>query len=128
MKTLPQRPILVVSVKWQTRALLAAQLGEMSDHDVVSARDVTEALGLIKIVGIDPALLVVDAGRAIGRQDVKRLVAAQPQTPLVLTVSAFRRADFAALRERCAAYLVRPVTIGRIAQAAVRLLSGEASR
>ena len=34
--------------------MLAAQLGEMTDHDVVSAPGVNEALGLIKVAGVDP--------------------------------------------------------------------------
>nr|HID14661.1 hypothetical protein [Anaerolineae bacterium] len=122
MTTIPARPILVVSANWRTRALLAAQLGETSGRDVVSAPGANEALGLVKIAGVHPVLLVVDAGPQMPREDVERLMAALPDTPLVLSVSALRRAAFDPLRERCAAYLIRPVSIGRIARAVAQVL------
>ncbi len=116
-------PVLLISAEWQTRALLAAQIGEMAGRDALSAPGVDEALGLIKVVGIRPALLVIDAGSHITRADVERMRLALPGTPLVLCVSALRRAEFDPLREHCAAYLVRPVTIGQIAQAVVQALA-----
>jgi DNA-binding NtrC family response regulator len=109
-------PILVVSAKWQTRALLAAQIGETSERDVVSAVGVTEALGLIKLGGVDPALMLVDAGQRIAVEDVKRLMEAKRGTRVVLVVSRLRRDAFEALRDAAAATLVRPVSIGRIAR------------
>lgn len=113
----------MVSTKWQTRAMLAAQLRELSEYDVVSVPSVNEALRLIKLAGVDPALLIVDTGKRINREDVKRFLEAKRGTPLVLVVSVLRQAAFEALRDRCAAYLVRPVSIGRVAQAAVRVLN-----
>lgn len=109
-------PILVVSAKWQTRALLAAQIGETSERDVVSAVGVTEALGLIKLGGVDPALMLVDAGQRIAVEDVKRLMEAKRGTRVVLVVSRLRRDAFEALRDAATATLVRPVSIGRIAR------------
>jgi len=127
--TMPVHPILVISANWQTRALLAAQVGEMTSHNITSAPGVNEALALIKTAGIHPVLLVVDAGQQMAHEDVERLMAALPDTPLVLSVSALRRATFDPLRERCAAYLVRPVSIGRIAQAVAQAMeSTRASR
>jgi DNA-binding NarL/FixJ family response regulator len=123
MVTVPTRPILVISTNWQTRALLAAQVGKTTGHDVVSAPGADEALVLAKIAGIHPALLVVDAGQQMTREDVERLAAALPDTPLVLSVSALRRTAFDPLREHCAAYLVRPVSIGRIAQAVAQVIA-----
>ena len=118
------RSILVVSADWQTRALLAAQLGETSAYPVVSAPGVNEALGLVKIAGVQPALLVVDAGPEMAVKDVERLLEGAPGVPLVLCVSALRRSEFDPLRERCAAYLTRPVSVGAIAQAAAQVLPG----
>lgn len=109
-------PILVVSAKWQTRALLAAQIGETSERDVVSAVGVTEALGLIKLGGVDPALMLVDAGQRIAVEDVKRLMEAKRGTRVVLVVSRLRWDAFEALRDATAATRVRPVSIGRIAR------------
>jgi|GEM_PF-1545331 len=116
------RPILAISANWQTRALLAAQAGETTGRDVVSAPGVNEALALARLAGIRPALLIVDAGQHISLEDVERLMLAFPDTPLVLCVSALRRATFDPLQSQCTAYLVRPVSIGKIAQAAARTL------
>lgn len=118
------RYILVASADWQTRALLAAQIGEMAGQEVISTSGVNEALGLVEIAGVQPALLVVDAGPEMKAQDVERLMEKVPGVPLVLCVSALRRSEFDPLRERCAAYLTRPVSIGAITQAAVRALQG----
>jgi DNA-binding NtrC family response regulator len=115
-------PILAVSAEWQTRALLSAQLSEACGRDVVSTPGVDEALALVKTTGVQPVLLVVDAGQQMSPEDVARLMVGLPDTPLVLVASALRRAAFDPLRERCAAYLVRPLSIGAITQAAARIL------
>ena len=122
MTTVSVGPILAISANWQTRAFLTAQLGETCGCNVVSAPGVNEALALLKITGTQPVLLIVDAGQEMTREDVKRLIAALPDTPLVLSMSALRRAAFDHLRKRCAAYLVRPVSIGKIAQTVAQLL------
>lgn len=101
---------------------MAAQVGEATGRDVVSAPGTNEALALARLAGIRPALLIVDAGQHIAPEDVERLMRAFPDTPLVLCVSALRRAAFDPLQSRCAAYLVRPVSIGKIAQAAAQTL------
>lgn len=116
-------PILVISANWQTRALLAAQIGEETGCDVVSAPGVNEALGLVKIAGVSPALLVADAGPEMAVKEVERLQEGVPGVPLVLCVSALRRSEFESLCERCAACLTRPVSVGAIAQAAAQVLS-----
>jgi DNA-binding NarL/FixJ family response regulator len=121
------RPVLAISANWQTRALIAAQVGETTGRDVVSVPGVNEALALVRITGSDPALTVVDAGQRMPPEDVERLMTALPDTPLVLSVSALRRAAFDPLRTRCAAYLVRPVSIGRIAQAVAQVLGASTS-
>jgi hypothetical protein len=117
-------PILAISGEWRTRALLAAQVGEETGRDVVSAPGVDGALMLVEVAGIDPAVVIVDAGRRTSPKDVERLMATLPDVPLVLCVSALRRAAFDPLRSCCAAYLVRPVSIGRIARAARQVLGG----
>ena len=116
------RPILVVSADWQTRALLAAQIGETTGREVVSAPAVNEALALLRIAGIQPAVVIVDTGQQVAREEVERLMDALPDAPFVLSVSALRRAEFDPLGSRCAVYLVRPVSVGQIAQAAARIL------
>lgn len=122
MDRVTSRPILALSADWQTRALLAAQVGESTGRDVVSAPGVDEGLIMAKVAGIRPALLLVDAGQRMSPEDVERLLTAFPDTPLVLSVSALRRKAFEPLRQRCAAYLVRPVSIGRIARAVAQAL------
>lgn len=119
-------PILLVSARWQTRALLAAQIGETSERDVVSAAGVTEALGLIKLGGVDPALMVVDAGQQLSVEDVERLMEAKRGAPVVLVVSRLRREAFEALCDSAAATLVRPVSIGRVAWTVVEVLGDAA--
>jgi len=116
------RPILALSADWQTRALLTAQIGETTGRDVVPAPAVNEALALIRMAGIDPALVIVDAGQQVTREEVEQLMDAVPDAPLVLSVSALCRTEFDPLRSRCAAYLVRPVSVGHIAQAAAQML------
>ncbi len=115
-------PILLISARWQTRALLAAELGERVAREIVSAASVDEALGLIKLAAVDPVVMVVDAGRRVEQEDVWRLLEAKREVPLVLVVSRLRREAFDGLRERCAAYLVRPVRIGAIAESVARVL------
>jgi DNA-binding NarL/FixJ family response regulator len=140
MEPLAPRSVLVISADWKTRALVAAQVGETTGRDVVSAPGVEEALALVRITGNDPALTVVDAGQWMppedraasdpmwmSPEDVERLMTALPDTPLVLSVSALRRTAFDPLRTRCAAYLVRPVSIGRIAQAVAQVLGASTS-
>jgi hypothetical protein len=123
MERATSRPILVVSVSWQTRALLAAQIGELTDQDVLSTSGVNEALGLIRLGGIEPALLVVDAGQQISREGLERLREAKRDAPLVAIVSRLRRDAFDSLRDCCAAYLLRPVSIGRIARVVAQVLN-----
>lgn len=121
-------PILVVSARWQTQALLAGELGERAQRDVVSAVGVDEALALIKLAGVDPAIIVVDAGQRMAPGDVERLLEAKRSVPLVLVVSRLRQDAFRRLRGRCAAYLVRPVRIGAIAEATLSVLGGDRGR
>ena len=116
------RPILALSADWQTRALLAAQIGETTGREVVPAPAVNKALALIRMAGIDPALVIVDAGQQVTREEVERLRDAVPDAPLVLSVSALRRTEFDVLQSRCAAYMVRPVSVGQIAQAVAHIL------
>jgi hypothetical protein len=124
MGTTAPHSILIISADRQTRALLAAQIGEDTGCDVIDAPGVNEALGLVKIAGVQPALLVVEAGPEMAAKDMERLLEGMPGLPLVLCVSALRHSEFDPLRERCAAYLTRPVSIGQVAQAAVQALPG----
>ena len=126
MNTVPKHSILVLSANLQIRALLTGQLSETSGCDVVSAAGVDEALAL-QTAGIHPLLLVVDAGPQMTHKDVERLIVALPDTPLVLIAGALRRVAFDPLREHCAAYLVRPVSIGRIAQSVVQVIESSLS-
>lgn len=115
-------PILVISADWRTRALLAAQVGETTGADTLSAPGVDEAIALIEATGACPLLLIVDAGAKMPAENVEDLLRRLPGVPLVLCVSALHRAAFDPLRSRCAAYLTRPASIGQIAQAAARAL------
>ena len=126
MQNTPRSTILVISASWQTRALLAAQIGEQANQDVVSAADIDQALSLIKLAGVDPALLVVDAGQKITGKDLQRLMEAKPDVPMVLVASRFRRRAFERLRGRSAAYLERPVSVGTIARIAGQTLEESA--
>ena len=125
MDEISARPILLISARRQTRALLAAELGERVARDVIPAGDANAALGLIKLAAVDPAVMVVDAARGTRPEDVERLLAAKRKVPLVLIVSGLRRGAFDGLRERSAAYLVRPVSIGSVAGAIVETLEGQ---
>lgn len=128
MEQPPERPILVISPDWRTRALLAAQLGETTGCEVLSAPAPNEGRLLLRLIGVLPALLVVDAGQELTAEEVERLLDALSTVPAVLVVSALRRTSFAPLAQRCAAVLVRPVSIGQIARAAAALLPGGAQR
>ncbi len=114
--------VLILSPRWQTRVMLAAQLGEMTKHDVVSAPGVDTALKMIKVVGIDPVLLIVDVGQELTRQEIDRLLEVELRAPVILIVGAFLRSTFAPLHDRCAAFMTRPVSIGEIARNALRQL------
>jgi DNA-binding NtrC family response regulator len=115
-------PILLISARWPSRALVAAQIAESTQRDVVSGSSVNEALGVIKLGGIEPVLLVVDAGQQIGREGLARLLEAEPDLPLVAIVSRLRRDAFETLRDRCAGFLLRPVSIGRVARTVAQVL------
>ncbi len=123
----PRSPILIVSPRWQTRSLLVAQIGELSERDVISAPDVDQALRLIKLAGVDPAVVLVDTGHQVSPRDVGRLLEARRRTPLVLVLSGLRREGFQGLCDRAAATLVRPVSIGRVARTVIEIL-GDAAR
>ena len=112
----------MVSESWRTQALLAAQLSEDLGQDVISASDVHEVLGCIKLGGIDPAVLLVDAGQGISASDVRRLAEAKRDTPLVLLVSRLRCHAFESLRGISADYLVRPIPVGEISRSVRRVL------
>lgn len=101
---------------------MAAQIGEATERDVVSAPGVNEALGVIKLRGIDPVLLVVDAGQEIACEGVERLMEGSTGVPVAVIVSRLRRRTFDSLRDGCAAYLVRPVSIGRVARVVAHFL------
>lgn len=115
---------MVVSARWQTRALLAAQLSSTCQCDAVAAPGVDEALVLVRLGVPQPGLIVVDS-QEMAPSDVGRLISALPDTPLVLIVSASHRAAFEPLRARSAVLLVRPVTVGQIAEAAAQVLEGK---
>jgi hypothetical protein len=97
-------------------------MAESTQRDVVPASSVNEALGVIKLGGIEPVLLVVDAGEQIGREGLARLLEAKPDVPLVAIVSRLRRDTFDGLRDRCAAYVLRPVSIGKVARVVAQIL------
>lgn len=124
MDRVPRSPIVVVSARWQTRALLAAQLSSTCQCDAVAAPGVDEALVLVRLGVPQPGLIVVDS-QEMAPSDVGRLISALPDTPLVLIVSASHRAAFEPLRARSAVLLVRPVTVGQIAEAAAQVLEGK---
>jgi hypothetical protein len=127
MGALPQRPILVISPDWQTRALLGAQLSETTDHGVVPTIGVDAALALLEVAPLDPALVIVDAGRQANPENIDALMAALPETPVILVVSALHRAYFTSWVERSAVFLTRPVSIGSIADSAAAVLHASAS-
>lgn len=118
-------PVLLVSPRWQTRALLAAEVGERVARHVISAVTVNDALGMIKLGGIEPVVTVVDAQRQIGPEDVERLLDAKREVPLLLVIGRLRRDAFDRICERCSVCLVRPVSIGAVAEAVVRLVQGQ---
>jgi cellulose synthase/poly-beta-1,6-N-acetylglucosamine synthase-like glycosyltransferase len=101
---------------------LAAQIGAATGREVVSAPGVNEALGLIKLHGVDPVVMVVDAGQQIGRRDLERLMKAKREVPLVAIVGRFWRDAFAGRLDRCAAALLRPISVGEVARAVAQLL------
>lgn len=115
-------PILVVSDSWQTRSLLAGELGERVGRDILPSASIDEALGLIKLAGVDPSVVVVDAGQSMSAEDVETLLEANRDVPLVLVASGLRQKATDHVRDRCAAYLVRPVRIGTIAETVVDLV------
>jgi hypothetical protein len=122
MESVSSSPILVVSASWRTRVLLAAQIAEVTGREVVSASGVDEALGLVKLGRLEPALLVVDTGEQIGCESAERLLDAKRETPAVAIVGRVRRHWFDGLRDRCDAYLLRPVTMGAIAETVAKML------
>ena len=127
MDTLPRNPILMISPDWQTRALLAAQLGETTGYSVVPATGVDAALALLRLAPLDPVLMIVDTGADRAPRKAAALIEALPDTPVILVVSALRRAAVASLVERCAVCLTRPVSIGRIVDSAAAVLQAPAS-
>lgn len=117
--------ILVISPDWRTRALLAAQLCETCNCDTVSAPGVDEALILLSIAPAQLVLVIVDTGQAqgeIGPAEIERLLSRLPGIPVILITSAFQQATLAQLGTHLAAYLTRPVSIGKVAETAKGIL------
>ncbi len=120
--------ILVISPDWRTRALLAAQLCETCGCDTISAPGSDEALSLLNIMGVRPVLVVIDTGGVqgeIGKAEIERLLTVLSETPAVLIGSVFQRTMLEQLKTQRATCLIRPVSIGMIAETARRLLEGK---
>lgn len=115
---------MVVSPRWQTRALFAAEIGERLGSEVVSAADVDGALGWIKLGGVDPTAVVVDAESGIGLGDVERLLEAIRGVPVVLVVGAMRKGAFEGLRGQVAVWMVRPVRVGKVVERVEGVVGG----
>ena len=121
-----QPPVVVASASWRARVLLAAQIGESLERAVISASDVSGALKLVVLLGVDPLAMLIHIVRRVSPDDLARLLEAQTGTPLVLVVGRLQHPAFDEVSPHCAAYLLRPVRIGEIADAVDRFL-GEKS-
>ena len=112
----------MISGSWHPRAFLAAQIGESVKREVISTPDVHGALKLVDLTGVVPLAMVVDTAGGVRPHDVTRLLEAKLRTALVLVVSRWQDQARDAISDRCAAYLLRPVRIGGIADAVGRVL------
>ena len=117
--------LLLVATDWQSRALLLAELQE-AGFPVRAAPGLQWAIAwLLRGEVGKPALLVVDVHQdplALPDQ-VATLHRLSGGAPLVLIVGVYQRRAFEPLRASCAAFLVRPITIGQVVEVVRRLWS-----
>ncbi len=115
--------LLLVAADWRSRALLLAELQE-AGFPVRAAPGIQWAITwLLRGQVTAPALLVVDVHQdplALPNQ-VTALQQLSGGAPLVLIVGVYQRRAFESLRASCAAFLVRPVTIGQVVAVVRRL-------
>lgn len=118
----PGRRLLLLISDWQTRTLTLGELQERG-YDVMALPGLRWGVKAIVQQRIDPLLIVVDTkGDSEATPDrVRRLRDMASRAPLVLIVGAYDRQAFEPLRASVAAFLVRPLTVGELVEAIVRV-------
>lgn len=119
-KAEPERRLLLLVADWQTRTLVLAEL-QTRGYDVMALSGFTYGIKALVQRRVEPLLIALDIKDDPDLtpervHDVQRLA---PEVPLVLIVTAFDRPAYESLRDRVAAFLVRPVTVGEIVDAIV---------
>lgn len=114
--------IVILSGEWAARALLRAELEERG-HDAVGVPDLQGLRELPIWPPID--LLIVDAaGLGIDAEEVRALPASCGAAHAILVLGVFDAPHLAPARPAYDHVLVRPVTIGALADAAEAVLAG----
>ncbi|HIC88651.1 MAG TPA: hypothetical protein EYP04_04530 [Anaerolineae bacterium] len=115
--------ILLIAADWHVRALILAELQE-AGYDVSAVPGLKCGLRAVLLGKTEPSLvvLVVDGDEFASPDQVKALLDVLPGIPIVLVTGAYDQAAYKPLRDRVAAFLVRPITVGDVVVAVQNLL------
>jgi DNA-binding NtrC family response regulator len=114
----PERcDVLLIAADLNERRLLYGELLE-AGYDVLAVPGLAVALGALLQRSVEPRLILIDV-----RDDpeatpntVEHLLTLVPAVPLILVVGSIDRSAWETLRSRVAAWLARPITIGKIVE------------
>jgi len=113
----------LIQPEWPARALLMAEM-ENRGHEVLAADSVTMARDLCTRRGFRPELLVVDmVGLSLEEADARTLSFLRGQAPLLM-IGSSQYGDPMVTALAPSRQLVRPLTVGEIADAAADLVRG----
>ncbi len=117
--------LLLLSADWQTRALTLAEL-QARGHDVLALPGFTWGMKALLQHGVSPSLVIVDVkgDPDVNPERVRQLRRLLPGVPTVLVVGAFERSRFEPLRGEVDAFLVRPLTVGELADVVEQVCNG----
>ncbi len=112
----PERcDVLLIAADLNERRLLCGELLE-AGYDVKPVAGLAVALGALLQKSVEPRLILIDVrdDPEAAASTVEHLLTLVPAVPLILVVDSIDRSAWEALRSRVAAWLARPITIGKI--------------
>jgi DNA-binding response OmpR family regulator len=118
--------ILLIEKKWVTQALIKAQLEEAGD-ETLAVQGLEEVMILLRVEWRKPDLVIFDTfGQGCDDQALDDLCEAAKGIPIILCTGPYDRARLTLETREFAALLIRPFTIGELAERVQEVLRGVA--
>jgi DNA-binding NtrC family response regulator len=112
-----RRDVLLIAADLNERRLLYGELLE-AGYDVKPVTGLAVAVGFLLQKSIEPRLILIDVrdDPEATPNSVQHVLELVPDVPVILLVGSIDRSAWETLRSRVAAWLARPIKIGRIVQ------------